>query len=329
MIDTEDRMPIAVGIDIGTSGTRAVALNSQGDVTATAACAFATADENRNPLAWWAGARTCLEQLGGLCDLRAVEGIAVDGTSGTLLAVDRQYRPIGHASLYNDTCGDTSILQAVEDLAPAESPSRGAISPAARAIMLARTQGTYKILHQADWVAFQLAHRSAAVSDENNALKTGYDLQNECWPEWLEKAGLDLELLPEVLRAGVAHAFVGARAVGLGFSDQCRVHAGTTDGCASFLATGAGEVGDGVTALGSTLVLKLASDCAISAPQYGIYSHRIGDIWLVGGASNTGGGVIRALFGDERLAALSRQLDPSRPTGLDYYPLLKPGSAFP
>ena len=42
----------------------------------------------------------------------------------------------------------------------------------------------------------------------------------------------------------------------------CSVVAGTTDGCASFLATGADAIGDGVTALGTTLTLKLLSDRA-------------------------------------------------------------------
>ena len=74
------------------------------------------------------------------------------------------------------------------------------------------------------------------------------------------------------------------------------VHAGTTDGCASFLATGARRAGEAVTALGSTLVIKLLSDKPIFAPDYGIYSHRIGETWLLGGASNTGGKVIEHLF---------------------------------
>lgn len=65
------------------------------------------------------------------------------------------------------------------------------------------------------------------------------------------------------------------------------------------------------------------------APGYGIYSHRVGDIWLAGGASNAGGAVIQAPIGDERLSSLTARLAPDRPTGLGYYPLLKPGERFP
>ena len=77
------------------------------------------------------------------------------------------------------------------------------------------------------------------------------------------------------------------------------------------------------------MVLKLASDRPINAPEYGVYSHRVLDFWLVGGASNSGGAVILALFGDNRLTQLTEKLDADHPTGLQYYPLLKPGERFP
>ncbi|PLU22874.1 carbohydrate kinase, partial [Sinorhizobium medicae] len=107
------------------------------------------------------------------------------------------------------------------------------------------------------------------------------------------------------------------------------VVAGTTDGCASFLATGADRPGDAVSALGTTLTVKMLSDKPLFAPQYGLYSHRIGDMWLAGGASNTGGAVLAAHFETGRIAALSESIDPATDTGLDFYPLLKPGERFP
>jgi hypothetical protein len=51
-------------------------------------------------------------------------------------------------------------------------------------------------------------------------------------------------------------------------------------------------------------------------------SHRLGDAWLVGGASNVGCAVLREQgFSDEELAALSEGIDPGRDSPLDYYPL--------
>ncbi len=213
-------------------------------------------------------------------------------------------------------------------MAPADSPARGANSGLARALHLLSLTPDACVVHQADWIALQLGVADP-VTDENNALKTGYDLTDERWPDWIREAGLSPDRLPTVVRAGTPVGRLGDTGRIFGLSPYCRIHAGTTDGCASFLATGANRIGDGVTALGSTLVLKLASAHPVSASKFGIYAHRVLDFWLVGGASNTGGAVIRALVGDEKLEELTARLDPDIPTGLDYYPLLKPGERFP
>jgi sugar (pentulose or hexulose) kinase len=318
----------AVGIDVGTSGVRAAAVDSEGRPVATSESAFATADDTRTPAAWWSGVENCLNVLCEKCALDGIEGIAVDGTSGTLVALDAGNAPLGAASLYNDICDDPAIVAAIADAAPAASPALGAVTPLGRAIQLSRRRGVHRIVHQADWIAMRLG-QGDAISDENNALKTGYDLTTASWPDWLEIAGMDRRLLPRVVRAGVAIGRIGKAGIALGLSKNTSIHAGTTDGCASFLATGAHQIGDAVTSLGSTLVLKIASNHPINVPQFGIYSHRVGNLWLAGGASNTGGAVIRSLFGDAQLKDLTRKINPDRSTGLDYYPLLKPGERFP
>lgn len=85
-----------------------------------------------------------------------------------------------------------------------------------------------------------------------------------------------------------------------------------------------------VTSLGSTLAIKLLSERRVpDDARYGLYSHRLGSGWLVGGASNTGGAVLRRHFTDEQLAVLTPRMDAGTPTGLDYYPLNTPGERFP
>jgi sugar (pentulose or hexulose) kinase len=55
----------------------------------------------------------------------------------------------------------------------------------------------------------------------------------------------------------------------------------------------------------------------------------LGNKWLVGGASNSGGSVLRHFFSDEQIESLSQDMDISHPTGLDYYPLVSRGERFP
>jgi sugar (pentulose or hexulose) kinase len=115
----------------------------------------------------------------------------------------------------------------------------------------------------------------------------------------------------------------------LGLPADLMVVAGTTDSNAATLAAGDHESGDAVTSLGSTLVVKVWSERPVNAAQFGVYSHRLNDRWLAGGASNSGGAVLRQHFSDAELADLSATLDPHRSTGLDYYPLPATGERFP
>jgi D-ribulokinase len=317
-----------IGIDVGTSGVRAVVLAEDGAPLASAEIPMAAKGEATAPETWWCCVRAALIDLSGRCDLTRMRALAVDGTSGTVLAVDSLGAPVGPPRMYNEPCHDESVLRAIADHAPVESAARGATSALARVLMTQSQIGARHVLHQADWIAGKLSGRFDR-SDWNNALKTGYDPITTRWPDWVGEAGADVGKLPFVLKPGAPIGPVSPEAVSLGVPASARVHAGTTDGCASFLATGAEEVGDGVTALGSTLVVKLLCDRPIFAPEFGIYSHRIGSAWLAGGASNTGGKVIEQFFPRDRLAALSVALKPETPTGLKYYPLLRPGERFP
>jgi D-ribulokinase len=317
-----------IGIDVGTSGVRAAALADDGATVGSAAVAMTDFGDAADPATWWDCVRAVISELGSSCDLSQVRALAVDGTSGTMLAVDRVGEPVGPARMYDEPCNDVAVIGAIAEYAPADSAARGATSALARVLMMQGRPGVRHLLHQADWISGKLSGRFDR-SDWNNALKTGYDPVAARWPDWIERTGADLAKLPVVLEPGAVIGQVSAEAVGLGIPESAIVHAGTTDGCASFLATGASEVGDSVTALGSTLVVKLLCDHPIFAPEFGIYSHRIGSTWLAGGASNTGGKVIDQFFPRDRLAELSAGLKPEKPTGLSYYPLLRPGERFP
>lgn len=322
--------PLVIGIDIGTSGARAVAMD--GDFVVVASGAAKMADfsaDHRDPIAWWQALQMALEQVLATIDRTRVRAIAIDGTSGTILPVGADGEPLAVPMMYNDPVGDADILARISDHAPQESAAHGATSGLAKVLTFQSIPGVFRIIHQADWLA---GHFTGLydVTDENNALKTGYDPVNRQWPDWIDRTGARRDLLPEVLPAGTPIAGISPEAAdAFGLSDDVVIVTGTTDGCASFLATGADQPGDAVSALGTTLTVKMLSDRPLFAPEYGLYSHRIGDMWLAGGASNTGGGVLSAYFDNETIAALSAQIDPTTEAGLDYYPLRNDGERFP
>jgi D-ribulokinase len=319
---------VVLGIDVGTSGVRIVARGRDGAELAFAAAPMGAPVTEmhalQDPSLWWEAIGQAFSKL----NLKGLDvlALAIDATSGSIVAVDGSAAPLGLASMYNDVA-DADAMAAVKAVASHETAALGSTSPLARAI--AMQKGASRILHQADWLLGKFCGRFD-VSDENNALKTGYDPVTRAWPAWIEKAGLSLSLLPQVVAAGTKVGMILPDvAQGFGLSKDVAVVTGTTDGCAAFLASGASKSGDGVTSLGTTLTLKLLSDRPVFAPEFGIYSHRIGDQWLAGGASNSGGVVLGQFFSKEVIVHLSALIDPAVPTGFDYYPLPKRGERFP
>jgi sugar (pentulose or hexulose) kinase len=319
----------ALGIDIGTSGVRAAIIDPGGELVTMVSTRFAALGEDPlMPASWRRTLEATLERLRLESDFSRIRALAVDGTSGTMLAIDADGNPIGPARQYDEPCDDADILARIAAQAPPESAALGRTSALARVLMMQNRPGVRRVIHQADWLAGYLSGRYDQT-DENNALKTGYDPVTRRWPDWISRTGADVAKLPIAFEPGTPLSKITMTAQKLGLPSTTIVCAGTTDGCASFLATGASEIGDGVTALGSTLVIKLLSDNPINAPAYGIYSHRLGPRWLVGGASNTGGKVIQSLFAEADFDALSAALEPDAPTDLHFYPLTHPGERFP
>ncbi len=320
---------IFIGLDIGTSGARALAMDASGNTLTSCAEKMADhADDRRDPQGWRAAAMTTLKDMITQIDASRVTGICVDGTSGTMLPIDGKGAPLATARMYNDTCDDPTILRSIAEHAPSESAAHGTTSGLAKAIEFAAATSATKVVHQADWIAGELC--GVYRSDDNNALKTGYDPVAGEWPDWIAATGLPMTLLPDVQEPGTPLGTIKAdMANELGLPKTTTLVSGTTDGCAAFLATGACQSGQGVTSLGTTLVLKLLSDKPIFAPEFGIYSHHVMGLWLAGGASNTGGGVLLDHFSAEEIADLSTQIQPGRPLNLGYYPLSAPGERFP
>lgn len=319
-----------LGIDLGTTGARAIAMQPDGAVAGEARSALEDHGQNhRAPDVWWATVVSAVSQVLAQVDPGQIRSICVDGTSGSMLAMDSLGQPLSDGRMYNDACDDPAILEAISRAAPRESAAHGATSGAAKALILqAAHPDCAAILHQADWITGRLC--GVYASDDNNALKTGYDSVHACWPTWMDAAGIDRDLLPEVFEPGTAIGPVLPQiAREFGLSDDVQLISGTTDGCAAFLATGAAEPGDGVTSIGTTLILKIISDTPIFDPDSGIYSHRLLGNWLAGGASNTGGGVLMDHFSLNEIEDLSRKIDPESHLGLDYYPLSTPGERFP
>lgn len=319
-----------LGLDFGTGGVRACVIAPGGEIEALERLDFVPLAPHELAPAW---ADALLQVIAAIPRglRRQLAAIALDGTSGSVLACDPELTPLHPPLLYNDArAGAEASL--IAQAAGAEHIAANPASGLAKMLWLKSRLNPgqpAQYLHQADWLSALLSGRHG-VSDYHNALKSGYPPGAPVWPDWISRLlGHDGQL-PKVVPPGAAIGQLRRdRALELGISGDCLIRSGTTDSIAAFLAADVRLPGEAVTSLGTTLVLKQLSPRPVHSTAQGVYSHWFGRLWLAGGASNSGGGVLAQYFTPGELAGLSREIDPNRPSGLDYYPLSRAGERFP
>lgn len=328
--------PLFIGIDLGTSGCRAIAIDSSGEIKAQAHTVYPTKEHKQQTTSdWWSATKTVLKKIVAKVENQHIKAIAVDGTSSTILLCDHFGQPLTPVIMYDEPHAK-SHADFLKPYAPKNSVVLNPTSGLAKALWLLEhhnIEGEFHIVHQADWIAGKLCQRFD-YSDINNVLKTGFDPVNNVWPLWLldlfKELNINPACLPNVYTPGTVLTSIHLDiATELGLPIDTEIVAGTTDSTAAFMASGSNHVGQAVTSLGSSLVLKVVSDIEINDPSHGVYSQPYGEHWLVGGASNSGGAVLNYYFDNETMRELTKQVTPDTPTNLKYYPLINTGERFP
>src|SRR5450756_1429961 len=174
-----------LGLDFGTSGARACVIDSEKTIVWEQRVAYPNPAE-QTTADWRAALHTLLSALPK--DIAAqLHGLAIDGTSGTVLLCDAELEPVSPALLYYD---NRAQQQAAQLKAIAHNGHTGARPKVLRTVCTA-TSGLAKFLwltqqsdinhaayflHQADWLTALLSGKPG-ISDYYNALKTGYDVE--------------------------------------------------------------------------------------------------------------------------------------------------------
>ncbi|MFF4499888.1 FGGY-family carbohydrate kinase [Streptomyces sp. NPDC001401] len=315
-----------LGIDLGTQSVRVLAVTGDGTVLGSGSAPLGGLRvgerHEQDPGEWWEGVCTASQAaIGPLSGVR-IGGLAVCGTSGTVLLTDGEGRPLSPALMYDD--GRAAAEGAWARGAGLAVQDTWAL-PKAR--WLIETYGRGRITHQPDVITARLVG-APVPTDSSHALKTAYDVEREAWPDVM---GLPRGALPDVVRPGTPLGEVcPAAAEATGIPAGTPVIAGMTDGCAAQIASGALRPGSWNSVLGTTLVLKGASPAPVHDPTGVVYNHRAPDgSWLPGGASSVGAGVLTAAFAGADPAAMDARAAAHEPSGAVAYPLVSPGERFP
>ncbi|WP_375481685.1 FGGY-family carbohydrate kinase [uncultured Jatrophihabitans sp.] len=334
------------GIDVGTQGVRAVVVDDAGTVLGEAAAALTPGtrsgrEHTQSPASWWdalvVAVRGALSAAGPGA---RVDALAVDATSGTVLVEHPDGAAAGPALMYDDARAADEADEVARVGAELWDSLGYRMQPSwalPKAVWLQRSgdlAGRDRIVHQSDHLVGRLAGRPVAT-DTSNALKTGADLRAVAWPQGVfDELGLRAGLLPDLVLPGTVLATVGAAAAAeTGLREGTVIRAGMTDGCAAQIAAGALRTGRWSSALGTTLVVKGATDQLLQDPAGAVYCHRHPDGgWLPGGASSTGASALNAAFPGVDGAGLGRLTEQAAQRALPTdiaYPLAGRGERFP
>lgn len=335
-----------IGIDIGTQGARVVILDEAGRQLGAKEEVFVLSDSSReeqSPQQWWDACCKLIPAL--IADVKnkiqadKIKAVAVTSTSGTIIPLGIDLDPLHPAIMYSDprSAKEAALCKEIAEKNVQEGYTAFNASsglPKMRWLLNqypAYASQLYKFIHASDFITGRLCGEYG-VTDYTNAMKSGYDLHHDEWPEYIStQIGIRKEWLQEVKPSGEPIGRIKPElAKQWGLPAGVIVTTGMTDGCASQVASGAVSPGQWNTTIGTTLVIKGVTAKAVADPSGAIYNHRHpAGFWMPGGASNTGADWVSKLFEGSDLEELGKQAAHKLPAVSLAWPLLQKGERFP
>ncbi|EPT4467278.1 xylulokinase [Klebsiella aerogenes] len=274
-----------IGIDLGTSGVKAILLNEQGDVLATHTEKLTVSRPHplwseQDPEQWWQATNTAMQALGAQHALREVKALGIAGQMHGATLLDKQQRVLRPAILWNDgRCGEECML--LEEKVGASRQITGNLMmpgfTAPKLLWVQRHEAEIfkqvdKVLLPKDYLRLRMSGEFA--SDMSDAAGTMWmNVARRDWSdEMLAACGLSRDNMPSLfegcevtgqLRAEVAQAWNMPRAL---------VVAGGGDNAAGAVGVGMADAGQAMLSLGTSGVYFAVSDGFLSKPESAVHS---------------------------------------------------------
>ena len=286
-----------LGMDIGTSGVKAVLANEAGAIVATASCDLALSHpaplwSEQDPDAWVDAAIGAVDQLAAARprETARVRGIGLAGQmhGATLLGADG--RPLRPAILWNDGRSHAECAE-LERRCPSLHAISGNLAmpgfTAPKLLWVARHEPEIfarvaKVLLPKAYVRYRLT--GEMVEDMSDAAGTLWlDVGSRAWSATvLQATGLDLHHMPRLVEGSDVSAVLSpdfARRWGMG--PGVVVAGGAGDCAASAIGLGAIAPGDAFLSLGTSGVLFRVTDRFAPAPASAVHAfcHALAGLW--------------------------------------------------
>jgi xylulokinase len=300
-----------VGIDIGTTLTKGVLIDTHGSIIAEAArpCLLYSDYPNwaeEDPAQWWANSVAIIRQL--LLTAKAagakVEAIGVSGMVPALVLLDRDGKPLRRSIQQNDARSGPEIEQLKREFDEAVffHKTGGSINQQVMAPKLSwlrrhepevLERGEH-LLGSYDYINYRLT--GTLCVEHNWALESGlYNLSTQTWDsELLSLAGIGRSLLPEIQPSSAVIGRISkAAASETGLDLGVPVVAGSADHVASAFVAGTWSNGDLLIKFGGAGDILYSSDTLITDQRLFIDYHLIPDKYLLNGCMATSGSLVQ------------------------------------
>jgi xylulokinase len=271
-----------LGVDIGTSSSKAVLCSLDGDVLRAATREHrvdlpAPGHVEMDPAVWWHELCALCHELLAAADV-TVTAVGVSGMGPCVLLTDGGGSPLRPAILYGvDTRAEVQIEELTQRYGTAEITARGGSLLSTQAVgpklawIAAHEPGTFdaarKLLMPSSFLVYRLT--GAYVLDHHSASQSVplYDIEAERWHEpWWDDLAAGIER-PALLWPGdVAGTVTAAAARETGLPEGTPVLAGTIDAWAEAVSGDAHNLGDLMLMYGSTLFFVHTVDRLLRAP---------------------------------------------------------------
>jgi sugar (pentulose or hexulose) kinase len=252
-----------IGLDLGTSALKALALDASGQVVARARMAYPThrpaaGAAEQNPADWWAALTGCCDQLTRQVAAESWGGIGLSAMMPTLVTLDAAYRPLGPAITWQDTRASSCAAQLVERFGAAWLyETTGQRLDGRYLLPMARQarRGEDTVAGAKDYLLYRLTGHLA--TDPSTATGYGaFDLRSGHWDGQI----LDGAKVPPVVPGVTSYALSDAAAAALGCPAGLPVTVGAADSVMAAHGLGL-TTGQIIYVAGtSTVILGLAAD---------------------------------------------------------------------
>lgn len=282
-----------LGIDIGTSGVKAVLMSPSGQIVENSHAPLSISRPHpgwseQDPITWWGATQEAVFKL--TQTLREqVLGISLSGQMHGATLLDKNDRPLRSGILWNDGRSHKECV-ALQSEYPAFLEKAGnLVMPGFTAPKLEWVRrhepeifdATRKVLLPKDYVRLQMSGLHASdMSDSAGTL--WMDIERRDWHDpLLEACGLTREHMPE-LYEGIGQTGQLRESIAKAWSmKRVPIYAGGGDNAAGALAVGVINTGDTLVSLGTSGVIFTACEAYLSNPKSAVHAfcHAIPDRW--------------------------------------------------